>query len=96
MPLSESQLVAPALIAMYNAGGSIQTTDLIAAIASEFTLDGVDLQPLLNRNDEKYTQIVRNLKSHKKLSGLDYAIEIPGGFRLTQDGEDWLRNNGYI
>jgi len=96
MPLSENQLVVPALIAMYKAGGSIQTTDLIITIASELTLDDVDLQPLLNRNDEKYTQIVRNLKSHKTLSDLNYAIEIDGGFRLTNIGEKWLRENGFI
>lgn len=96
MSLSESQLVVPALIAMYNAGGSIQTSDLIDEIAGQFVLDNIDLQPLLNRNDEKYTQIVRNLKSHKTLSDLGYAREIDGGFELTQAGEDWLENNGFI
>lgn len=96
MPLSESQLIVPALIAMHNAGGSIQTSDLIDEIASQFVLDNIDRQPLLNRNDEKYTQIVRNLKSHKTLSDLGYAREIDGGFELTQDGENWLENNGFI
>jgi hypothetical protein len=96
MPLSENQLIVPALIAMYNAGGSIQTSDLIDKIANQFILDDTDLQPLLNRNDEKYTQIVRNLKSHRTLSDLGYAIEVDGGFELTQEGEHWLKSNGFI
>ena len=66
MALSENQLVVPALIAMLNSpNGEIQTTALIDEISGQFALDNQDLSPLLNRNDEKYTQIVRNLKSHK-------------------------------
>lgn len=97
MALSENQLIIPALLAMYNSPNyEIQTSDLIDDIANQFTLDGQDLSPLLNRNDEKYTQIVRNLKSHKTLLELGHVEEIEGGFRLTKDGVKFLKTYGFI
>jgi len=97
MPLSENELIIPALIAMHNSPNhQIQTSDLINEIANRFALDDQDLTQLLNRNDEKFTQIVRNLKSHKTLKDLGYAIEIPGGFELTELGITFLKNNGMI
>jgi hypothetical protein len=97
MALSENQLIIPALLAMYNSPNyEIQTSDLIDAIANQFTLDGQDLSPLLNRNDEKFTQIVRNLKSHKTLHELGHVEEIEGGFRLTKDGVKFLKTYGFI
>lgn len=97
MALSENQLIIPALIAMYESPGhEIQTTDLINQIADQFNLDQQDLTMLLNRNDEKYTQIVRNLKSHKTLAELGHAVEIPGGFRITPGGIRFLRRYGFI
>ena len=97
MPLSENELIIPALITMYNSPNhQIQTSDLINEIANQFALDGHDLTQLLNRNDEKFTQIVRNLKSHKTLRDLGYAIEIPGGFELTPIGITFLQHNGLV
>lgn len=97
MALSENDLIIPALQEMYlSPNHEIQTSELIDRIAARFTLDDQDLTPLLNRNDEKYTQIVRNLKSHKTLRDLHYAIEIEGGFRLTELGINWLEENGLI
>ncbi len=97
MALSENQLIVPALIAMHQSPShEIQTSDLIEHIADQFTLDDKDLSPLVNRNDEKYTQIVRNLKSHKTLKDFGYAVEIEGGFQITKEGIDWLNINGFI
>ena len=97
MSLSENQLIIPALIAMFNSENfEIKTTDLINHIENQFRLDAQDLSPLVNRNDEKYTQIVRNLKSHKTLRKLGYAEEIDGGFRITPTGVNWLESNGFI
>ena len=97
MPLSENQLVVPALIAMLNSpNGSILTSDLIDHISQQFVLDDRDLSPLLNRNDEKYTQIVRNLKSHKTFVNKGLAEEFEGGFRITPAGVDWLVDNGFV
>lgn len=69
---------------------------LIDKISGQFALDNQDLSPLLNRNDEKYTQIVRNLKSHKTFIKKGLAEEIDGGFRITSAGVDWLEDNGFI
>lgn len=76
--------------------GSILTSDLIEHISRQFTLDGQGLSPLLNRNDEKYTQIVRNLKSHKTFVKKGFAEEFEGGFRITPEGANWLGDNGFI
>lgn len=97
MALSENQLVVPALLAMLDEpNGEIQTSDLIDKISRQFALDNQDLSPLLNRNDEKYTQIVRNLKSHKTFIKKGLAEEIEGGFRITPTGAAWLEDNGFI
>lgn len=97
MAISENDLIIPALEEMYNSPNfEIQTSDLIDRIAARFTLDNQDLTPLLNRNDEKYTQIVRNLKSHKTLRDLELAVEIEGGFKLTAKGRNWLKRNGIV
>jgi len=97
MPLRESQLIVPALIAMVNSpNGAILTTDLIDEISRQFSLDAQDNQILLNRNDEKYTQIVRNLKSHKTLRDRGYAEEIDGGFRILPAGAQFLDDNGFV
>lgn len=96
MPLSENQLVVPALLAMINAGGEIQTSELITQIADQFVLDGDDMTQLLNRNDERYTQIIRNLKSHSRLTKKGLAVDIEGGFKITQRGIDWLIDGGFL
>ena len=97
MALSENQLIVPALIAMQNSpNGSILTTDLISEISKQFELDDQDLAPLQNRSDVRYTQIVRNLKSHKTFQKLILAEEIDGGFRILPKGTQWLKTNGFI
>lgn len=97
MPLTERQLVIPAMIAMHGSPNfEITTTDLIAHIRNQFALDTQDLSSLVHRNDEKFTQIVRNLKSHKRFNKTGWAEEIKDGFRLTPGGEAFLRENGFI
>lgn len=97
MAISENDLIIPALEEMYKSPNyEIQTSDLIDRIAARFTLDNHDLTPLLNRNDEKYTQIVRNLKSHKTLKEMGLAIEIEGGFKLTTKGRNFLKKYGIV
>ncbi len=97
MAISENELIIPALTAMYNAPSRrILTSDLINEISNNFILDNQDLTPLLNRNDEKYTQIVRNLKSHKTLAKLNFATEFDGGFELTDEGANFLETNGFV
>lgn len=97
MALKEKDIVVPALLAMLDSpNGEIQTSDLINKIRQIFNLDADDLTFLDNRTDQKFTQIVRNLKSHKTLANMNLAEEIEGGFRITPTGVDWLEANGFI
>lgn len=98
MPISENELIIPALIIMLNSENfSIQTSDLINQLRDKFEpqFDEQDRAILLNRYDEKFTQIVRNLKSHKTFVRLNLAEEIEGGFRLLPAGAEWLESNGF-
>nr|WP_294794393.1 hypothetical protein [uncultured Mucilaginibacter sp.] len=97
MPIPENTLVTPALVAMYNSNNhEISTSDLIDILSSEFNLDAEDSQILDDRKDTKFSQKVRNLKSHKTFEKLNYAEEIDGGFRLLEGGVIWLTQNGFI
>ena len=96
MALSENQVVIPALLAMVNNGGEIKTEELIDIVARDIVLDNNDMAPLINRNDERYTQIVRNLKSHDRLSKKGLAVHIEGGFKITNKGIDWLIDGGFL
>ena len=48
-----------------------------------------------SRKDSKFSQLVRNLKSHKNTKTnfiyQGYAQDVPGGFRITRKGVDFVR-----
>jgi len=48
-----------------------------------------------SRKDSKFSQPVRNLKSHKTAKTnfiyQGYAEDVPGGFRITRKGLDFVR-----
>ena len=97
MPIKENEIIIPALVAMAESpNGEITTTNLISYIQSKFHLDEQDQEYLQNRNDQKFSQIVRNLKSHKTLRDKGYAEEIDGGFRILPPGRQFLEDNGLI
>jgi hypothetical protein len=85
--IPESTLVIPALECIYDAGGQITTTDLIRRLEDWFQPEGEDDEILDGRADTKFSQKVRNLKSHKTLEKAGYAIEIDDGFELTEAGK---------
>lgn len=97
MPIKENEIIIPALVAMAESpNGEITTTSLISYIQSKFHLDEQDQEYLQNRNDQKFSQIVHNLKSHKTLRDKGYAEEIDGGFRILPRGRQFLIDNGLI
>ena len=59
-------------------------------VKSKFSLSREDLSHLLNRGDQKFEQIVRNIRCHSKSPGNPIGeglIEpIKGGLRLTDRG----------
>jgi hypothetical protein len=60
---SESQLKEYA-ITIIDEIGEINTTELIAQLRLRMQPDGEDLEILKNRNDDRFSQIARNLVSH--------------------------------
>jgi hypothetical protein len=78
-----------------NSDSEITTTELIARIPQYIQLSDRDLTGNASRKDTKYSQIVRNLKSHKASKSnfifQGYADDIPGGFRITPKGLDFVR-----
>ncbi len=74
--------------------GYVATSTLINELESEFRPTGEDAEILDGRSDTKFSQIVRNLKSHKKAStdlfAKGYAEVVPGGFRITTAGRQFL------
>ena len=88
--IPESALVVPALECIYDAGGEITTTDLIGKLTKIFEPEGDDLEILEDRSDTRFSQKVRNLKSHKTLERMGLAIPIPDGFRITDRGREYV------
>ena len=64
----------------------ITTTKLIAELRDRLPLSPEDEEQLEGRNDDRFSQIVRNIKSHKDQPGNlihdGHLIDIKGGFRM--------------
>jgi hypothetical protein len=82
------------LIMVQRPNMEISTSDLIAELPSYVRIpDGADVNNS-SRGDSKFSQIVRNLKSHKDSATnfirLGYAEAIPRGFRATEKGKAFV------
>lgn len=72
--ISEQELVLPSLYFMYmKENGKITTSELIDLLTSLFHPEGLDAQILDGRNDTRFSQKVRNLKSHSTFQRYGYA-----------------------
>ncbi|MCK1238879.1 hypothetical protein MX111_05450 [Streptococcus uberis] len=78
-----------------NIEGPLNTTQLRERVRSFLErhneLNQGDLEGLLNRNDEKVDQIIRNMVSHRYASGIIYEglVDYQDGIlSVTQDGID--------
>ncbi|MCZ6608162.1 MAG: hypothetical protein O7A64_10905 [Alphaproteobacteria bacterium] len=90
--IPENALVVPALECMYDTPtGAILTKDLIARLTDIFEPEGEDVEILEGRQDTKFSQKVRNLKSHKTLKNAGLAEHTPRGFRVTQTGRRLIK-----
>lgn len=91
--ISERDLVIPALaIAVDAPDGYVSTTDLSKTLRDIFLPEGEDAKPLLNRNDEAFDQVVRNLISHRTSNFIarGYADYVDDGIRITDKGRALL------
>jgi hypothetical protein len=93
--IREKNVRVPALRAMAaRRDGYVSTSDLIAELEAEFRPTGEDAEILDGRNDTKFSQIVRNLKSHQGTSTnlfvKGYAEVVADGFKITPAGRKFL------
>jgi hypothetical protein len=84
---SESDLIFPALEIIAAHPDGIDTSALSSLLRQQLRPTGDDLEILANRTDDKFSQKVRNLKSHDTLEKRGFATFIDGRYYITDDGE---------
>ena len=97
--ITENDLIIPALRLLNNAPNkTLTTTELISQLHQIMNPSAEDLVILQDRNDTRFSQIVRNLKSHNTFTELNYATYTPrnnndsASFTLTNDGLLYLQS----
>jgi len=89
--LSEPDLILPALLVLDEADGSLSTTQLSERLRSLLKPSGEDLEILVGRQDDKFSQKVRNLRSHQTLEAPGYTTYESRGkqgyWRITEVGQ---------
>jgi hypothetical protein len=75
MPYSESEIVLPALETLLHKGrdNGTSTSEMITELRGRLRPSGIDLMILKGRNDDHFSQKVRNLVSHDTLSKKGFA-----------------------
>lgn len=95
--ISENQLILPALFLIsLSQGKSITTSELIPQLRELLQPKGEDLKILSDRNDDKFSQKVRNLKSHETLERYHFAKYTNGRFYILEEGEKYLSENKQV
>lgn len=97
--ISEVELVIPTLrILASQQSGYISTSRLIRELSVVFSPRGEDAEILRGRLDTRFSQIVRNMKSHQKspnnIIGQGFAKPLSRGFAITDAGREYLRRKG--
>ncbi len=94
MRIPEKDLILPALY-IIKRDGPITTTELIEELTAVFNPSGEDAAILAGRSDSKFSQKVRNLKSHRDNNRMGiYTLLTPSGqYILTDIGEKHLNDN---
>ena len=91
--IPEPELVIPTLELLDAApDGEMKTADIIAALENMFGPEGEDNKILDGRHDTKFSQKVRNLKSHKTLEKAGLAEAIYRGFKITPAGRKLIKS----
>lgn len=98
--ITEIELILPSLYLMKLNNGRITTSELIEKLRLIMKPSGEDLQILSGRNDDKFSQKVRNLKAHRTFERFGYAKykgEARIGFvEIINRGEIHLKHNQEI
>jgi len=96
--ISERDLILPALWCISRTeNGFISTTELMQCLREVLRPTGEDLSILAGRNDDKFSQKVRNLRSHKTLESFGFATYDQRGrngyWAITPHGQKYLADN---
>lgn len=93
MSIEEKNLILPALYVI-KANGKINTTNLIKELIILFKPSGEDAEILRNRRDTKFSQKVRNLKSHRATNNMwKWTNYKKGIYSITDIGSEYLNAN---
>ncbi len=88
---SEKELILPALTIIYENQEGLNTTELKEKLRATLNPSGHDLDILQGRNDDVFSQKVRNLISHKTLNKF---VDIKNGkYYINTDGLKLLEKN---
>ena len=86
------------LVMATRTNGEIKTSELIAELPNYICVPDNSQEALSGRKDNKFSQLVRNLKSHKTAKTnfiyQGFAEDISDGFRITKKGLDFIK--GYF
>src|SRR5262249_43046790 len=93
---SESDLVVPALVIIAEHPDGISTSELSDQLRTRLEPSGDDLTILAGRSDDKFSQKVRNLKSHDTLERKGFATFTDGRFFITEAGREFAFVAGEI
>lgn len=96
--IGEKDLILPALWCISKAENkTLSTTDLQQSLREIMQPNGEDLEILAGRNDDKFSQKVRNLRSHNTLEAPGFVTyenrDGNGYWTLTTHGESFLEEN---
>jgi len=95
--ITEQELILPTLYLLnIEADKTLSTTNLINKLRDLLKPDSEDLEIINGRNDDKFSQKVRNLKSHNTLTKSDWCTYVENKFTLTSIGENYLIQNQYL
>ncbi len=91
MRIEEKALILPTLY-IIKRDGPTSTSDLIAELTTVFNPTGEDAAILAGRRDTKFSQKVRNLKSHRDNNKMDVytSLNSSGEYTLTAVGEKYI------
>lgn len=87
-PITEKELIIPALKLIAEQSKGLSTTELISLLRQELKPTGRDVEILKGRNDDVFSQKVRNLISHKSID--KYVDNINGKLVINNDGLNYL------
>lgn len=88
MVISEKELIVPALKLIAEQTKGLTTTVLIKLLRQELKPTGRDIEILNGRNDDVFSQKVRNLISHKSIE--KYIEVIDGKMQINDNGLSYL------